>query len=109
MALVQSLFAGHDISTVEPVIYGGAFLLVGHFSRDFRQVGGCDDGFHSRQRQCPAGVDASDTGMGVGTTQYLAVQHPGQVYIGGVTGAAHHFVGTVMPDRTSTYDAILLG
>ncbi len=53
------------------------FFLVGYLSGYFRQVGGGDDGFHSRERQRPARVDTPDTGMGVGTTQNFAVQHPG--------------------------------
>ena len=107
--LVQGLFAGQHVPAVEPVVHHRPLFLVDHLGGDFRQVGGGDDGFHPRQSQRPGRVDTPDAGMGVGATQNLAVQHPGQVDIGGVTGPAHHLVGSVMPDRTGAHHTEFLG
>ena len=39
-----------------------------------------------------AGVYGQDAGVGVGAAEYLAVQHPGQMDVGAVLGAARNLV-----------------
>ena len=54
-----------------------------------------------------AGVDATDAGVGVGAAEDFAVQHAGQVDVGGITGAAHDLVGAVVAYGASADDAVV--
>ena len=107
MALVKRLLAGHHVAAVEAVVDGGPFFLVLDLGGNFGEVCGGDHDVDAGQGQRPAGVDAADAGVGVGTPQDLAVEHPRQVDVGGVASAPHHLVRPVVAHRTGAYHLIV--
>ena len=107
VATVQRLFAGHHVAAVEAVVDRCALFLVLDFGGNVREVGGGYHGVDAGQGQGAAGVDAADASVGVGAAQNFAVEHTGQVDVGGVAGAAHHLVRPVVADGAGPDDLIV--
>ena len=106
VAAVEGLFPRHHIAAVKAVVDGGAFLLVFDFGGHGGEIGAGDHGVDARPGQSAAGVNAPDAGVGVGAAQDFAVQHPRQMDVGGVTGAAHHLVRAVVAHRAGADHAV---
>ena len=54
-----------------------------------------DDGLYTGDSPGCCGVESADSGVGVGTAQYLAGQHAGQDDVGGIQGLASDLIRTV--------------
>ena len=104
---IQRLLPRHHVAAVETVVDRGPFLLVLDLGGHLGEIGGRHHGMDAGQCQRLAGIDAANAGVGVGAAQDLAVQHAGQVDVGGVAGAAHDLVGTVVAHRARADDAVV--
>jgi hypothetical protein len=108
MALVEHLVAGDDVLADMADVH----RRLAHRQLEVaetREVLAGDDRLHALQRFGALGVDRDDPGMGVRAAQDLAVQHPGDLVVRAVIGAAGDLVDAVRADRAGADNGELRG
>ncbi len=106
MALVQHLLVRQHVFCN----HAGVTAHVGKIDipgGDDRKVRRRRDGPHPWERGGFAGVDATNTGVGMGTAQNHAVQHPSQLDISPVFRSAGDFVQAVVTNGAGTQHPVV--
>ena len=108
VALVEGFAVGQDVVAEKLVVDHRALGKLRGPAGGLFDVGGSYHGPHTGEGFSLAGINGPDDGMGVGTTQNLAVEHPGQVNVRAVVGLAGNLVGAVGPHRPGADDLVFL-
>src|SRR5579862_8486958 len=104
MAVVQHLVPGQQIECIEVgVELRLAAVLQLNFAGQRREVSMRDDRLDAGQAQSRLRVYRFDPRMRVGTTQDLAMQHPGGAVVGAVFGTSDDLVDAVVADGPGAY------
>src|SRR5262245_24295363 len=106
MALVQYLLTRDDVITQELDVHRH-LTEIGHAILGRWEILCSDHHLDTGQRLSFRGINRLNPSMGMGTTQHLAVQHPGQAHIAAVDGPACDLIRPVGADRSCANDFIL--
>ena len=108
VAVVEHFVLGQNVGAqVHQIGHVLAHLL--HFVFGWGQVFAGDNRCDAGERFSFAGVNAQNTGVGVGAAQNLAIEQAGQLGIRTVAGRAGHFVHPVVADRTGSDHFVVWG